>query len=209
MGYSSNGFKQNLFFCCDEINKNMKKTKRLIETLEIQCAVPDNSSALSLENMISQWGSTPLPELSVMLVHLRYLAQVHQSHHWIAKGDQFYGDHLLFERLYNETNDEIDTVAEKAIGLGCPNNVHLQMQLKQIAKLSETYGKSMTIPQQSDLARRSFVAEVNFLRCIANCVDNLKTYKTLSRGLDNMIAGIEDLHEGHVYLLKQRVSQEL
>ena len=35
-------------------------------------------------------------------------------------------------------------------------------------------------------------------------VDDLKEMGLLTRGLDNMIAGIEDKHESHVYLLKQR-----
>lgn len=187
----------------------MKKVKRLIESTELQIATPEPATTIAFENLIAEWGGTPVPELSVILVYLRYLVSVHQAHHWVAKGDNFYGDHLLFERLYNETNEEIDGIAEKAIGLGTTDNVGLQLQLKQIARLAESYGTSTTIPKQSDLARRSYVAEVNFLRCVAQCVESLKSYKTLTRGLDNMLAGIEDVHEGHVYLLKQRITQDL
>ncbi len=182
------------------------KKKRLIETFEIQISTPDPGYDIGLENMLAQWGGTAYSQLSVLLVHLKFLATVHQTHHWTAKGDPFYGDHLLFERLYSTTAGEIDSVAEKAIGLGSVNNVNLNLQLQQLASMSKAYGVSSTIPVTSDLAKRSMTAEISFLRCVANMVDSLKEMGMLTRGLDNMLAGIEDTHESHVYLLKQRCS---
>ena len=48
-------------------------------------------------------------------------------------------------------------------------------------------------------------------KIIAEEVSKTKTKKTLSeamtRGLDNMIAGIEDAHESSIFLLKQRISK--
>ena len=178
--------------------------KRLIETLELQIAVPDPGYGVALENMLAEWGATPYTQLSVILVHLRFLAQVHQVHHWTAKGDTFYGDHLLFERLYNAASGEVDSIAEKSIGLGGVDNVNLPLQLKQVSQLAQSYGMASTIPQPSELARRSLIVEVGFLRCVAHCVESLKEQCLLTRGLDNLLAGIEDVHEGHVYLLKQR-----
>jgi hypothetical protein len=62
-----------------------------------------------------------------------------------------------------------------------------------------------TIPQPTELARRSYQAEMNFLKVASHLVEHMKESGTLTRGLDNLIAGIEDKHEGNVYLLKQRI----
>lgn len=180
--------------------------RRLIETLEIQVAVPDPSIDIVHDNMLAAWSGVPYGQLSLLLVHLKFLAMVHQTHHWTAKGDPFYGDHLLFERLYNETTEDIDDLAEKTVGLGNEANVNLSLQLQQINQLVQGYGAASTIPSSSELARRSLGAEVAFLRCAAAMADSLHEHGLLTRGLDNMLQGLEDRHESHVYLLKQRCS---
>lgn len=187
---------------------NMKR-KRLIETLAIQIAVPDNSDSILLDNMLSQWGSTRYAQLSVLLVHLRFAYNAHQTHHWVSRGDTFYGDHLLFQRLYETVEPEIDRLAEKAIGLGGIDCVDFRLQMQQIGALSRDYGAAATMPTASDLSRRSFAIEVAVLRCLAHCAESLKDMGLLTRGLDNMLAGFEDAHEGSVYLLKQRCESVL
>lgn len=164
----------------------------------------DPSVGIMLDNMISEWGGVPYPQLSVMLVHMRFLYLVHQTHHWTAKGDSYYGDHLLFERLYNAVVAEVDGLAEKAVGLGMIENVNLPLQMSQLLKLTQGYGMSSTIPQPSELAKRSLMAEQSFLRVLDMISCQLKQAGLMTRGLDNYIAGVQDTHEGHVYLLKQR-----
>jgi DNA-binding ferritin-like protein len=182
--------------------------KRLSESMEVMLTVEPNVQVIT-ENMIAEWGGTPYPELSVALVHLKYLAALHQNHHWTAMGDPYYGDHLLFERLYNGITEEIDAVAEKAIGLGSTQNVNLHLQYHQLLKLIVGHGSASTIPQSSELARKSLLAEMNFLLVMKHLCDTLKGCGMMTHGLDNMLAGIEDKHESHVYLLKQRVSRTL
>lgn len=162
-----------------------------------------------VDNMISEWGGTPYAQLSVVLVYLKYLAALHQNHHWTTMGDPYYGDHLLFERLYGDLAEEIDSIAEKAIGLGCTANVDIQLQHSQLLKLICGTGSATMIPQSSDLARKSLMAEMNFLSAMKHICESLKECGLMTHGLDNLLAGIEDKHEGHVYLLKQRVSKPL
>ena len=178
--------------------------RRIVETLEMALVVEPNLGIIT-ENMVSEWGGISYPELSVLLVHLKFLAAIHQNHHWITKGDPFYGDHLLFSRLYETTSVDIDSLAEKSIGLGCTSNVDIVMQHKQLCRLIQGYGMTSTIPQPTELAKRSYLAEMNFLKAVDHLVENMKTCSTLTRGLDNLLAGLEDKHEGHVYLLKQRI----
>lgn len=162
---------------------------------------------ISLENMMAEWGGTLYAQLSVILVHLKFLAAVHQNHHWVTMGESYYGDHQLFERLYNNVSGEIDKVAEKAIGLGCVTNVNLQLVTQQLNKLVSGYGMTATIPQLSDLARRSLMAEMNFLKAIDFAITSLEECGLLTNGVDNMLQDIADAHEGNVYLLKQRCSR--
>lgn len=173
----------------------------------MQLVVPSEvADTIMYENMISEWGGIPYAQLSVLLAHARYLTMVHQTHHWTTKGDSFYGDHLLFERLYNGSSEDIDVLAEKVIGLSCDNNVNLNVQLNQLNRLVQNYGMSSTIPQACELAKRSLLAEMNFLKCICHMSCSLKEQGLLTGGLDNLLAGIQDKHEGHVYLLKQRAT---
>lgn len=178
--------------------------RKLSETLELQLVTQDYNTAIVVDNMIAEWGSCPNPQLSVLLVHLKFLAAVHQNHHWVVKGDSFYGDHLLFQRLYDGVVAEVDSVAEKVVGLGVAENVDLHLQLSQLNRLVQGYGMTQTIPQQTELAKRSLLAEMNFLGVAARLVESMKEYGCLTRGIDNLVAGIEDAHEGNVYLLKQR-----
>ncbi len=177
--------------------------KRIKETSVIAVTVEPNLGIVT-DNMIAEWGGTPYAQLSVVLVYLKFLYSIHQNHHWTCMGDPFYGDHLLFQRLYEGTVGEIDLIAEKAIGLGCTANVDLMLQTKQLLRLVKGYGMTTTIPQPNDLAKRSLMAEKNFLSAMNHICECLKECNLMTHGLDNLLAGIEDKHEGHVYLLKQR-----
>jgi len=157
-----------------------------------------------LSNMLSEWGEIPYAELSIVLVHLRSLALIHQNNHWTARGDSFYSDHGLFERLYNEIVPEIDAVAEKAVGLGNENNVNLNLQIIQTLKLVQTNNTTTMIPASNQLVVNSLVAETNFLTVIDYLLTSMKNKRTTTSGIENLLQDISDKHEGHVYILKQR-----
>ncbi len=176
--------------------------------MEVLMTVEPNLGIVT-DNMVAEWGGIPYAELSVILVHLKFLAEVHQTHHWTCMGDPYYGDHLLFTRLYDGVKCEIDTVAEKAVGLGSTSNVDLSLVTSQVMRLVSGYGMTTTIPQSTDLARRSLMAEMNFLKVIDRMIECLDECGMLTNGIDNMLQGIADVHEGHVYLLKQRCSKKI
>lgn len=184
------------------------RKKRLAESMEMVLTIEPNLHVVT-DNMVAEWGGTPYPQLSVVLVYLKHLAALHQNHHWTCVGDPYYGDHLLFERLYGDIPGEIDSIAEKAIGLGCTANVDLQLVHSQLLKLISGSGSATMIPQSTDLAKKSLMAEMNFLAVMKHLCDSLKECGLMTHGLDNLLAGIEDKHEGHVYLLKQRISKPL
>lgn len=184
----------------------MKKIVK--ENIGLVVSVEPNLSIV-VDNMIAEWGSVPYGQLSVVLVYLKFLYEVHQNHHWVCMGDPFYGDHLLFSKLYEGVLGEIDMVAEKAIGLSCTANVDLNLVSSQRHKLICNYGMATTIPQTSDLARRSLVAELNFLKVIDHVLCCLRECGLATNGVENMLQDIADKHEGHCYLLKQRCSSSM
>ena len=186
----------------------MKKQKRLSESMEISLSVEPNLHIMT-ENMLSAWGGVPYAELSVVLVHLKFLAEVHQNHHWTCMGDPYYGDHLLFQRLYDGVKGEIDLVAEKAVGMGSTSNVDLSLTTSQLLKLVSEYKSFTTIPHPTDLVRRSLTAEMNFIKVVDQMIDCLEECGMLTNGIDNMLQGIADTHESHVYLLKQRCARPM
>lgn len=159
---------------------------------------------LAHDNAVAAWSGLPYAELSVVLVHLRYLALLHQTNHWIAKGDAFYGDHQLFEQLYQRTLEDIDEVAERAVGLGNEQNVGLAQQLSQLVRLSQDVCSPQMIPQGNSLAQASLAAECFFLRVLKGMRESLRSQYALTDGLDDLLPQVASRHEKHVYMLRRR-----
>jgi len=158
-----------------------------------------------------QSSNEPYWELFVVIGLLRHLYFVHQTNHWTVSGDPFYGDHQLFQRLYagveenGGINDEIDSVAEKAVGLGSANLVDLASQLAFVSQLQQSFGhRPYNLPHPDKLVQLSLSAELTFLHAMEHVCQSLKSSGMMTHGLDNLLAGIEDTHESSVYLLKQR-----
>lgn len=162
---------------------------------------------LHVDNSTAAWGGIPYAELSVLLVNLRYLAALHQTNHWVARGDCFYGDHKLFEEIYNSVLEDIDAVAEKAVGLGSEHNVNLMLQIMQLGQVSKSCASPQVVPKTSDLAKASLVAEFNFLKVLTAALVCMRANKTCTEGVENLLQGIADRHEAHIYKLKRRCSQ--
>lgn len=186
----------------------INRKRRLVETVEAQIIMTSMSSGdVVFQGMVSEWTGLPYAELSVLLAQLRALHCIHHTHHWQALGDSFYGDHLLFGRLYDNIAGEIDTVGEKVVGLGSIENVKLDLQISQIMQFvaAAKANPMQAIPQKDDLAKCSMMCELDFLRNCAMAQKSLEQQGLLTGGVSNMLEGLEDVHEGSVYLLKQRV----
>lgn len=121
-----------------------------------------------------------------------------QSAHWRAKGEMYYGDHLLFQRIYEGISAEIDLVAEKMLGTGESDNL---LSPKSIIIGTS---KSLTMMTEGSDASALMVAESKFLSNLATVISS----GGLSEGVQNMLQGIADKHEEHVYLLSRRLGAE-
>lgn len=127
---------------------------------------------------------------------LRTLYLVHQNHHWITKGKNFYGNHLLFERIYKTAQEDADLAAEKFIGLYGTETLDLHAQAQMIGRTLESFSSG-------DPVQTSLEAEKKFLDFSEKFYTLLDREDKLTLGLDDMIMSISSNREGAVYLLKQ------
>jgi DNA-binding ferritin-like protein len=186
----------------------MKKRSRLIESVEMHVIATANNADIVFQNMVASWRGMPYGELSALLGYLTYLSNLHHTHHWIAAGDPSYSDHLLFQRLYDSAVGEIDSLGEKAVGLGGINNVDQFTLANQVAKWTGTFESTQpTVPGFGGLSRKSLDAEMMFIKYIDAASSMLQEQGLLTKGLDNQLAGFFDSHETNIYLLKQRIGQ--
>lgn len=143
-----------------------------------------------------------LHPLVSVLIALRGLAALHQTHHWLASGRSFYGDHEMFDRLYNGIVPEIDQVAERAVQTAASKPELLSPF--QMQKASEFVARFSTdVSEQYGAA--SLAAESAFLQLLQPVAGKLEELMLLSLGVENLLGALADKHEEHVYLLTQRV----
>src|SRR5690606_13112426 len=88
---------------------------------------------------------------------LRALYLIHQHSHWCTKGDNFYGDHLLMQRLYESAAENADQAAEKAIGIFGQDSISLADQSRNIFKILSKYNNE-------NVLENSLNAEEDFLK---------------------------------------------
>lgn len=162
-----------------------------------------------LDGMTAAYGNGPMAELSALLAFLRAEAWIHQAHHWQTRGCSYYGDHLLFERLYNDAQGMVDGLAEKAVGTGQHLLVHPCLQgLHMMAVMRGLYADAPVNPGADDYPWLSLRAVLRFILFGNLVMARLEAKSDLSHGISNMLEGIEDKHEEFAYLLKQRTKEK-
>ena len=143
--------------------------------------------------------------LSSLLAVLRAGVFIHHTHHWQTRGGHYYADHLLFERLYTESEPFVDQVGERAVGSG---NIALVDPIPQVQKMSQLVGLLAGADRSPEaLVTSSLSTETLILSVIDEVRSLLEGSGALSNGTDNLLQGIADAHEVFVYLLKQRAAQ--
>jgi DNA-binding ferritin-like protein len=162
---------------------------------------------LKIEDLFITYGDAKYAELGIFLDLLRALSLLHHTHHWQVQGSQYYGDHLLYLRLYELADGQIDGVGEKAVGLGSIDLVMSKHSIENVRRYIEALEDAdlMDAPALK-LAKRSLLAEKSFITAGEKLMDRLKSQGLLTRGVEQLLGTILDTHEGALYLLKQRVT---
>lgn len=144
------------------------------------------------------------PELTTILSYLHALRLLHHTSHWTCSGDNFYGDHLLFKDLYDSITDEIDSLGERIVSLGCEEDVDM-ITLANTSTVIVNSFNQVVRPSSVSLSSRALTAEVDFVYSTTSLYETYKerTCKN-DYGLDNLISGLLDVHDSAVYKLRQR-----
>lgn len=164
---------------------------------------PKVVSAL-LERGCKSYEDAPYCELAMLLSVVRASNHLHLAHHWQTRGPTFYGDHLMYERIYKATTKDVDAIAERAVGLGDHRLVDPLISSQQIAdlvKVMMTGAKESNVDQYVLRSMRAITMVVGMVKEVS---ESLKKKGTLTGGTDNLLQQVADNQEGHLYLLRQR-----
>ena len=135
---------------------------------------------------------------NLYIASLKGLSLIHQNSHWITRGVPFYGNHLLFERIYNSALEDLDLAAEKLIGLLGDEVLDYELQADLLHKVLLKYNNLEGSPLEMSLAM-----EKDFLKLSLQFYQLLEDEKKLTLGLDDALMTIASSREGAVYLLQQ------
>jgi DNA-binding ferritin-like protein len=137
-----------------------------------------------------------------IFVQLKAISMYYKTTHWQCKNSVYYADHLLLDRLYKESHEDIDTIAEKMIGIG------MGIDIVDLPKcLKSVFNKVKDLPYNQNENKIYFEAALkleNELLELCSIAD--KNPKT-SCGTKNLIGDIADEAEARLYLIKQRISK--
>lgn len=135
---------------------------------------------------------------ALYIASLKAMAIIHQHNHWTTKGDDFYGDHLLFERLYDSVLENLDTAAEKFVGIFGAECLDYGLQTELLNKVLLTYKKLVGSPAELSLG-----VEKDFIKFSQDAYKCFEDEGKMTLGLDDMIMAIAGKREEAVYLLQQ------
>lgn len=133
-----------------------------------------------------------------LLAFLRALYNMYEFMHWMTKCN--YGSHLLFQRIYEGIDDEIDKVAEKIIGVEGDVLKPMKNMTLTLALFQKFFPDDTPCERYME---KAIVAEEKLLDYIAELMESDQT-----DGSENLLQGIADLHEEHLYLLKRYSKKE-
>jgi DNA-binding ferritin-like protein len=135
---------------------------------------------------------------ALYIASLKGMALIHQHSHWSTRGVAFYGDHLLFERLYNSALKDLDLAAEKFIGLLGDEVLDYDLQNELLHGVLQKYKNLEGSPLEMSLAM-----EKDFLKFSLQAYHAFEDADKLTLGMDDMLMAIASQREESVYLLQQ------
>jgi DNA-binding ferritin-like protein len=134
---------------------------------------------------------------------LNAISIIHRQNHWLTKGKTFYGDHLLFERIYDSALEDMDSAAEKFIGIFGDECLDYDMQTDLLNRVLQKYSNLEGSPQQMSLA-----IERDFIKFSDAIYKLFEEEDKMTMGLDDMLMSIVSNRETSVYLLQQSLAAE-
>jgi hypothetical protein len=125
---------------------------------------------------------------------------MYQTAHWQTRGPEAYGNHLLFQRLYEGILEEIDGIAEKIVGYIGEGGVELPAQIELIQAYCNRWCGIL------DLHERGIQSEKDMQKLLKVSYETLKAKGTLPLGLDDWLMATASAHDTNTFLLQQVLS---
>jgi DNA-binding ferritin-like protein len=143
-----------------------------------------------------------LKTAALFVATLKAIALIHQHNHWTNKGIVFYGNHLMFEKLYNSAQEDLDEAAEKFVGLFGTECLDYQTQTVLLSKILSKYTGLAGKPVE-----HSLTIEKDFIKFCDDAYRCFEDEGKLTLGLDDMIMSIANNREEAAYHLQQTVTE--
>jgi len=144
-------------------------------------------------------GKTRELELQNLLSVAQASYLVYQVSHWKVKGDDYYGDHLLLQRLYESAQDYVDQLGERLVGLESSGAIDVGKQASGIALVVNQVVKQVG----EDPMKQSMKITQELLAELQDAYKNIKSDDQMTLGLDDLVMSISNTVETNMYLLKQ------
>ena len=134
--------------------------------------------------------------LNTYVAMLRLVYLVHQNSHWKCKCNSFYGNHLMFQRLYEDALARLDGSAEKLIGIFGNDCLDVKQHASLIGELMDQFCSD-------DQVKNSLEVEKAFQKISDVTYNKIKELNKMTLGLDDMIMANHSASETATYLLQQ------
>lgn len=144
--------------------------------------------------------------LQDLLAKLRVLRWHYHTTHWRVRGESFYGDHLLFERLYAgdapSLDDQIDGLGEKMVAYYGRDVVSSQSIWPDATVFMQSSLKSSECPY-----KQALVMENEVQKSIQKAYSTMKADGSMTLGMDDFLMALANERETPIYLLQQRAER--
>ena len=141
--------------------------------------------------------------------HKAYTTWFHAAHH-VTKGAGFAGDHVnLYGKIYTELEADFDPLVEKALGL--TNEESLANPAGILADAGMCLAQ-MPVPSMQcglGIASNGLALIKEYIKLLDTLFRQFESEGSLTLGLDDFICALSNKYESYVYLLQQRVKQEV
>ena len=177
-----------------------------VQLSEVYSGADSIARSMDHSALVQDYGGQPMAWLAALLAMLRGANFIHLTHNWQSKGPTSYQDHLMFERVYNETLELVDQLAERTVGLGDPVLVDPVLQASH--QLGFIQGLYSTAPAQmsADACVRLSLSAVGVVLVTLKTVqEKLSEVGRLTPGLEDLLQSMASRHEEFAYLLNQRL----
>lgn len=132
-------------------------------------------------------------KLQTLAGYLLGLKLMHHAHHWQTYGTGFLSNHEMFAKFYEQTDKDLDVIAEKIVGMGKREDTNYFQLLKIAEEFLTKCSDDKSIIVNSIVGEKTMMDLAKELAIIFGDSGEV--------GLEQAIGNIVDIHETHMYML--------